>query len=227
MIDGIPPDGGDGTLVLDAIARQYGIRYADLVSQARARKFVVPRHEAMRVLRDEYGWHLSRIAKLIGGRNHCTVIRGIEAARERAGSNHSPAVLAKVLKRVAQRHCVTVREIRLSKDDRKSTDVVRARQEAMLILRERYGWKLQQIGGALNRTHETVRRGIEKARRMVAAREAQRLAQGTADPKMDWPIGSLPPSHPFYELDQQMLRARTMRHRAEGGWRQSSLADAA
>ena len=42
------------------------------------------------------------------------------------------------------------------------------------------------------------------------------------DPVTAYPIGQIPKGHPLYEADQQMLRARQTRHRAEG-WIRSSM----
>ena len=42
------------------------------------------------------------------------------------------------------------------------------------------------------------------------------------DPITAYPIGQIPKGHPLYEADQQMLRARQTRHRAEG-WVRSSM----
>jgi hypothetical protein len=46
--------------------------------------------------------------------------------------------------------------------------------------------------------------------------------ENARDPITAYPIGQVPKGHPLYEADQQMLRARQMRHRAEG-WIRSSM----
>ena len=47
--------------------------------------------------------------------------------------------------------------------------------------------------------------------------------QHPRDPVTNDPIGTVPKGHPLYEADQEMLRARQKRHRAEGGWLRSSM----
>lgn len=224
MIDGIPPDGGDGTLVLDAIARQYGIRYADLRGRNIKWQFVHPRHEAMRVLYDGYGWSLARIRRLFGWGDRTTVLYGIRAARERRKRLISPeqraAVESRVITRAASRQGVEVEEM-MRRFCRKRALI--ARDAAMLSLHEKHEYTYR----ALARIFDVGTRAVSEALRRARHRRSTYGNKNSIIPSANLPIGTVKPGDPLYELDQQMLRARTMRHRAEGGWRQSSLADAA
>jgi hypothetical protein len=76
------------------------------------------------------------------------------------------------------------------------------------------------------RVHETT------ARQLIVDGGGTIRSRGPAtpakDPALDLPLGTLPPSHRLYALDQQMARARSKkRHAYEGGLGASSLADIA
>ncbi|WP_038038228.1 chromosomal replication initiator protein DnaA [Thermorudis peleae] len=64
--------------VLDTICRYYRISTADLVGPGRRRDIVVPRQVAMYLLREELGLSLVEIGQRLGGRDHTTVLHGIE-----------------------------------------------------------------------------------------------------------------------------------------------------
>lgn len=73
---------GDGSRVLDAIARAHGLTVAHLKGPSTVQRIASARHEAMRVLRDEHYWTLTQIGRLLR-RDHTTVIYGVQRARER------------------------------------------------------------------------------------------------------------------------------------------------
>jgi hypothetical protein len=279
VIETIPPGGGDGTLVLDAIARKYGISRADICARTQSRRCSWPRHEAMRVLRDDYGWDYNRIAALFGWCDQTTAVRGVQGARERQGQLFSVAERKKIERRVirnaASQHGVPPSELR-SRSHTKP--IVKARDRAMRVLREQYGYALYQIAEVFQVQRKAVRDSISRASGEAARRRAERAAtqrrtltleeieraiqlrdegesiyaasramvicpkvllRELTDAGIHWqsyagslrgikgsndPIGSVPPGHALYELDQQILRAR-QRQPVVSGWRQSSLAD--
>lgn len=64
--------------LLHAIAREHGISYEQLVGKARHKSLVAVRKLAYRALRDA-GYSYPEIGTLVGGRDHTTVMAGLEA----------------------------------------------------------------------------------------------------------------------------------------------------
>lgn len=62
--------------VIDAVAKHYGIRSNDLLSEKRDAEFVKPRQVAMYILRDECQIKLVEVARLLNKKDHTTVIHG-------------------------------------------------------------------------------------------------------------------------------------------------------
>lgn len=95
--------------------------------------------------------------------------------------------------------------------------------------------EMQKYGHGVNAILRKLRCGVEVLERafdeagieLKRARQGCRASAGTvvSDPLTDAPIGSLPPDHPLRALDDAIIRARSARPRAVGGWAQSSLAD--
>lgn len=65
-------------LVLQAVCSHFRISLAELVGPGRRREVVVPRQVAMYLLRDELGLSLVEIGQRLGGRDHTTVLHGVE-----------------------------------------------------------------------------------------------------------------------------------------------------
>lgn len=73
----------------------------------------------------------------------------------------------------------------------------------------------------LNAGHEP-----HKLTKSASAKLGRDARQGYRDPTMAEPIGSVPPDHPFYEMDQAMARARANpRGEIATVWRASSLVE--
>lgn len=68
--------------IIAAVAAEYGVPASAIVGNSRLSVVTVPRQEAMRRAKDA-GLSLSQIGRLMGGRDHSTVMHGIKRARER------------------------------------------------------------------------------------------------------------------------------------------------
>ena len=69
--------------VIETISKYYDLSIKDLVSASRNRELVQPRQVAMYLIRQETDASLPEIGGLLGGRDHTTVIHGIERVKER------------------------------------------------------------------------------------------------------------------------------------------------
>ncbi|MCL4506792.1 MAG: chromosomal replication initiator protein DnaA [Chloroflexi bacterium] len=72
--------------VIETISKFYNISIHELVSASRNRELVQPRQVAMYLIRQETDASLPEIGGLLGGRDHTTVIHGIERVKERLES---------------------------------------------------------------------------------------------------------------------------------------------
>ena len=64
--------------IIDAVCRFYEVKREDLANRRRNREIVIPRQMAMYLLREEAGLSLTEIGLELGGRDHTTVIHGVE-----------------------------------------------------------------------------------------------------------------------------------------------------
>lgn len=64
--------------VLRVVCQVFGVSEKDLLGRQRKRQIVRPRHVAMYVLREETSSSLVEIGRTLGGRDHTTVLHGIE-----------------------------------------------------------------------------------------------------------------------------------------------------
>jgi len=64
--------------VLRAVCAEFGVEEKDLLGRQRKREIVRPRHVAMYLLREETESSLVEIGRTLGGRDHTTVLHGIE-----------------------------------------------------------------------------------------------------------------------------------------------------
>jgi chromosomal replication initiator protein len=64
--------------VLGAVTKHFGVSLSELRGRGRSKEIVLPRQVAMYILREETGTSLVEIGALLGGRDHSTVMHGIE-----------------------------------------------------------------------------------------------------------------------------------------------------
>lgn len=69
--------------VIETCAKFYNISVPEIVSASRSRELVQPRQIAMYLIRQETDASLPEIGGLLGGRDHTTVIHGIDRIKER------------------------------------------------------------------------------------------------------------------------------------------------
>jgi chromosomal replication initiator protein len=69
--------------VVETVSKFYNLSIQELVSASRNRELVQPRQVAMYLIRQETDASLPEIGGLLGGRDHTTVIHGIERVKER------------------------------------------------------------------------------------------------------------------------------------------------
>jgi chromosomal replication initiator protein len=73
--------------ILREVAEFYGVELRALTGRGRSRNIVVPRQVAMYLLREETDASLMDIGKLLGGRDHTTIIYGCEKISEEINSD--------------------------------------------------------------------------------------------------------------------------------------------
>lgn len=72
--------------IIQECADKHGIRVQDLKGPRRSKGFIPARHEAMYRLSEEMpNLSLPQIGRILGGRDHSTVIYGIKQHKKRAG----------------------------------------------------------------------------------------------------------------------------------------------
>ena len=69
---------------IEGVALRYGLTPADLIGPARDRHIAFARHEAMAVVKDRWGLSYPRIGQMFGGRDHTTVLHGIQSHADRS-----------------------------------------------------------------------------------------------------------------------------------------------
>ncbi|HEY3291848.1 MAG TPA: chromosomal replication initiator protein DnaA [Anaerolineae bacterium] len=69
--------------VIEIVSRYYSISLQEMVSASRNKELVIPRQVAMYLIRQETDASLPEIGGLLGGRDHSTVIHGIDRVKER------------------------------------------------------------------------------------------------------------------------------------------------
>ncbi|HZS57816.1 MAG TPA: chromosomal replication initiator protein DnaA [Gemmatimonadaceae bacterium] len=89
----------DATLITQRVAAEWGVTPEALASKRRTREVVEPRQVAMHLCREILGMTLTDIGAAFGGRDHSTVIHGLERVQAEMGFN--PAFSARV-KRLAE-----------------------------------------------------------------------------------------------------------------------------
>lgn len=69
--------------VIETVAKFYNISVADMVSPSRNKELVQPRQIAMYLIRQETDASLPEIGNLLGGRDHTTILHGVERIKNR------------------------------------------------------------------------------------------------------------------------------------------------
>jgi chromosomal replication initiator protein len=69
--------------VVETVAKYYSISVPEMVSPSRNKELVQPRQIAMYLIRQETDASLPEIGNLLGGRDHTTIIHGVERIKER------------------------------------------------------------------------------------------------------------------------------------------------
>lgn len=71
------------TIILKEVAREYGLTINDLRGDNRCRHIAHPRQMAYVRLRDETSLSYPAIGRILGNRDHTTILKGEQAARAR------------------------------------------------------------------------------------------------------------------------------------------------
>jgi chromosomal replication initiator protein len=64
--------------VLDHVAEEFSIKVSDLRGERRYKEIVLPRQITMYILRTDFSLPLMRVAEMLGGRDHTTIMHGVE-----------------------------------------------------------------------------------------------------------------------------------------------------
>lgn len=73
--------------IAESVANFYSITMEDLLKQSRRKEYVKPRQTAMYIARKELGSSFPSIGEFFGGRDHTTVMHGVEKVEKAVGSN--------------------------------------------------------------------------------------------------------------------------------------------
>lgn len=71
------------TMILKGVAREYGLTINDLRGESKCRHIAHPRQIAYIRLRDETNLSYPAIGRIMGNRDHTTILKGEQAARAR------------------------------------------------------------------------------------------------------------------------------------------------
>lgn len=86
-------------LVIQVVADHYGITPLDISSQKRNKEIVYPRQIVMYLCREMVGTPLQMIGKYLGGRDHTTIIHGIEKITADVNKNDTLSNTIEILKK--------------------------------------------------------------------------------------------------------------------------------
>jgi len=86
-------------LVIQVVADHYGITPLDISSQKRNKEIVYPRQIVMYLCREMVGTPLQMIGKYLGGRDHTTIIHGIEKITAEMNKNDTLSNTIEILKK--------------------------------------------------------------------------------------------------------------------------------
>lgn len=85
--------------ILEVVAEHYGVRPEDIKSQKRTKEIVLPRHVAMYLIRVLNDISLEDVGKVLGNRDHSTIIHGYEKIINEMNYNDDLANTVEVLKK--------------------------------------------------------------------------------------------------------------------------------
>ena len=74
-------------LIINIVAEHFGVKSEDISSTKRNSEFVVPRQIVMYLCRDLTDHSLNNIGKLLGKKDHTTVIHGIKKVEDELKTN--------------------------------------------------------------------------------------------------------------------------------------------
>ena len=69
-------------LIIDMVAEHFGVTSADILSKKRNSEFVLPRQVSMYLLRNTLDISLANVGKILGKKDHTTIIHGIKKIEE-------------------------------------------------------------------------------------------------------------------------------------------------
>lgn len=69
--------------IILVVARNFGVQKDDIVGARRLKEFVLPRQIVMYLIKEEFDHSLEHIGKVLGDRNHTTVLHGINSVKQR------------------------------------------------------------------------------------------------------------------------------------------------
>ena len=70
------------TLIIDMVAEHFGVTSSDILSKKRNSEFVLPRQVSMYLLRNTLDISLANVGKILGKKDHTTIIHGIKKIEE-------------------------------------------------------------------------------------------------------------------------------------------------
>lgn len=86
---------------LSVVADFYNITVSDIIGTGRNSKFVLPRHIAMYILKTKYNLTFKKIADIIGGKDHTTIMNGVNKITEEVKTNKELSIaIESILKKV-------------------------------------------------------------------------------------------------------------------------------
>jgi chromosomal replication initiator protein len=84
---GLRSGSASATDVIDTVASHFGVTHQDLTGRSRRREISLPRQVAMYLMREETGSSLVDIGRTLGGRDHTTILHGIEKVEHDLGTD--------------------------------------------------------------------------------------------------------------------------------------------
>ena len=73
--------------IIQEAAQKHGITVSELIGESRCKHYVIARQEAAYRIRKECGYGLPRIGKLLGGRDHTTILHACRAHEKRMAAS--------------------------------------------------------------------------------------------------------------------------------------------
>lgn len=85
-------------LIIGIVSEHFGIKSEDIISKKRNSEFVLPRQMCMYLCREMTSCSLSRIGKLLGGKDHTTVMHGIDKIEKEMVDNPEISNAVQIIK---------------------------------------------------------------------------------------------------------------------------------